>query len=180
MVITHVETPISIFPNEKRSSPSSNPPVPQVEPQPVMQPSRNPSHGRPTRSQAPGKNSKIPNCQNPTTFMKADGFNKIWWTKSLVNPPLTIETPPLRNQNSCVFLMLLKWISYVTSTHLPVFESQKSNGPSPRVLYHFQKCILTTWHMDNQRGSLFVRSLKGATSRTPLQSFFVEGHQRLH
>ena len=74
---------------------------------------------------------------------------------------------PLRNQNSCMFLMLLKWISYVTSTHLPVFESQKSKGPSPRASWQHDAWIVN-------EGSLFVWSLKGATSCIPLQSIFLK------
>lgn len=129
----------------------------------------------------PGTWEKIQDPQLPksTTFMKADGFNKIWWVKSLVNPPLSIETPPLRNQNLCVFLML-KWISYVTSTHLPVFESQKSKGPSPRVLYHFQKCILTTWHINNQWRITFCLVIEGCNIAHTSPILFLEGHQSLH
>ena len=139
-------------------------PVPQVEPQPVMQPSRNPSHGRPTRSQAPGKNSKIPNCQNPSHSGKQMGSTRFGGQK-FGESSIKYRNTAASKQNSCVFLMLLKWISYVTSTHLPVFESQKFKGPTPRASWQHDAWI-------NNEGSLFVWSLKGATSCIPLQSIF--------
>lgn len=64
---------------------SNNPP-------PVMQPSRNPSHGRPTRSQAPGifsvpKEAKTHHLHE-SRWVKT-GFSG---SKCLVNPPSSMET----------------------------------------------------------------------------------------
>ena len=112
-----------------------------------------------------------------------DGFNKIWCTNFGESIQWDIETAALK-QNSCVFLMLLKWISCATSTHRTYQYSSLRNPKALRLPHvHFITFKNASWPHDTwiiNEGSLSVWSLKGATSCTPLQSIFFEGHQRLH
>ena len=127
-----------------------------------------------------GKNPRSPIAKTPPHSGKADGFNKIWWTKCLVNPPLSIETPRLRNKIHACF-----WC-YSSGYHMWLqLTYQYSSLRNPKALPHvyFITFKNASWQHDTwiiNEGSLFVWSLKGATSRTPLQSVFLEGHQRLH
>ena len=103
----------------------------------------------------PGTWEKLqdPQLPKPTTFRKADGFNRIWWTKCLVNPSIKYRnTAASKPKFMHVFDAEVDIIcDFNSPTSIRVSEIQRP----------FATCVLTAWRMDSQWRITFCLVIEG-------------------